>query len=343
MIAGESRGADAPSPFLFVVGCPRSGTTLLQRMLDAHPELAVANDTHFISRAVRVVAPALARGDDAPIDAATERALIDWSIGYRRFGRLGLSDEAIEHARRAESFVEFVAEIYRALAARHGKRWGGEKTPDYVRSLPLLRRLFPRTPIVHIVRDGREVALSLLDWAEVGKGPGRFALWRDEPLATAALWWRWQVASGRRAAANLPADAVHELRYARLVAEPRAELERLAAFLGLGEVDAMLAFHEGKTRRGAGRSAKSSWLPPTPGLRDFERVMAADDLALFELLAGDLLDELGEPRAADPARVAAAALVRRAEDCRERFQAELVARKRKEQPEAQSAEAGVPA
>ncbi|MEM7312453.1 MAG: sulfotransferase, partial [Planctomycetota bacterium] len=58
MIHGNTATNPATSnPFLFVGGCPRSGTTLLQRMLDAHPELAVANDTHFIPRALQKYSP----------------------------------------------------------------------------------------------------------------------------------------------------------------------------------------------------------------------------------------------------------------------------------------------
>jgi hypothetical protein len=321
-----TRASGAPSPFVFVVGCPRSGTTLLQRMLDAHPELAVANDTHFIVRAMRALAPELAGGGEREIPAAMHRELIDWALGYRKFTRLGLPEAAIERAtslREGGTFQEFVSAIYRELAASHGKTLGGEKTPDYVRSLPLLSRLFPATRILHIVRDGRDVALSTLQWARDGKGPGRFSLWREQPVAVCALWWRWQVGSGRRAAASLSPNALFELRYEALVSAPRAVLDDTAGFLGIGGVEAMIAFHEGKTRAAHGRSAKSAWLPPTPGLRDFRRQMAARDLSLFELLAGDLLAELGYPLVAAPADER---LKKLAADCAERWHEELARR-----------------
>ena len=51
------------------------------------------------------------------------------------------------------------------------KELAGEKTPDYVRNLPLLFSLFPRAKTIHIIRDGRDVALSTLKWASVKKGP----------------------------------------------------------------------------------------------------------------------------------------------------------------------------
>lgn len=326
--AGAAPGAEAP--FVFVVGCPRSGTTLLQRMLDAHPDLAVANDTHFVPRAVQAVAPELARGEVDDVPPERHRALIDWARSYRRFARLGLAGAAAERAAAEPTYPRFVAAVYRELAAAHGKRLGGEKTPDYVRALPLLHRLCPGTRIVHLVRDGRDVALSILEWARAGKGPGRFALWREEPLATAALWWRWQTGCGRRDGAALPPGALHEVRYEALVAEPERALAGVAGFLGLDAVEAMLAYYVGKSRARPGRSAKSAWLPPTPGLRDFAREMEPEALALVELLAGDLLAELGYRLASAPAERARPDLGARAGSCRARFEEELARRARKE-------------
>lgn len=325
----------APSPFVFVVGCPRSGTTLLQRMLDAHPALAVANDTHFIARAMQAVLPALANGGAGEIPPDRQRALIDWACGYHRFARLKLPDAAVSRAAQAETFPAFVTAIYRELAAMHGKALGGEKTPDYVRSLPLLHWLFPEAKVLHIIRDGRDVALSAMEWAHSGKGPGRFALWQEQPLAVCALWWRWQVGSGHVAAAGLPPGVLLELRYESLVRDARGELGRIADFLGIGQVDAMLGFHEGKTRHGTMLSAKSAWLPPTAGLRDFSSHMTPSDQALFELLAGDLLGELGYAPSAPRAELERAETLALASQCRQAWQQERALGSRRSEERAQ--------
>ncbi len=285
------------NPFVFVVGCPRSGTTLLQRMLDHHPELAVANDTHFIPRAVEREAPEqLAEIERGRVPPLTER-VVDAVVVYHRFERLGVpAAEARLLARGCRDLGEFAGRLYTRFAQQRGKRLGGEKTPDYVRRLPLLAGLFPRARVVHIVRDGRDVALSLLDWATPGKGPGRLELWERHPVAACALWWRWQVQSGREAARQGRSGPYHEVSYEALVADPERELTRIAAFLGIPMHPAMLEFHRGKPTSGAGGSAKSQWLPPTAGLRDWRRQLPAEDVALFEALAGDLLDELGLSR-----------------------------------------------
>jgi hypothetical protein len=71
----------------------------------------------------------------------------------------------------------------------------------------------------------------------------------------------------------------------------------LCAFLGLPYDEAMLRFHEGRTRAKPGRDAKHAWLPISPGLRDWRCQMPAEDLERFEAAAGGLLDELGYARA----------------------------------------------
>ena len=291
------------NPFLFVVGCPRSGTTLLQRMLDAHPQLAVANDTHFIPRALEAVLPRSSEDETASSNASVLPELVSWVRGYYRSARLGLDDESFQQAAvDAHSYREFVSLLYGQFARKHGKELGGEKTPDYVRHLPLLHRLFPWARSVHLIRDGRDVALSIVEWAcrdGRQKGPAKLALWREEPVATSALWWEWQVRSGRRSRSVLPPGTYLEVRYETLVADPEATLRSVVNFLGLPFSGRMLSFNDGKVRHEEGLSAKKAWLPPTPGLRDWQTQMKPKDVELFEALAGDLLSELDYPRSSE--------------------------------------------
>ena len=306
MRSDESRTPPAGrNPYVFVVGCPRSGTTLLQRMLDSHPRLAVANDTHFIPR---VLHKAGLEGNPA-----LTPDLVEQVRSYRRFPRLGLPDGAVERAAgRAGAYADFISALYDEFADLHDKPFGGEKTPDYARNLPMLSELFPQARFVHIVRDGRDVALSTLQWANENKGPGRLALWNEEPVATCALWWKRNVSCGCTDGAQMGSSRYFELRYEDLVDSPEPILRRLATFLGLDFDTRMITFHEGKTR--PGRSAKSAWLPVTTGLRDWRTQMPERDVELFEALAGDLLAELGYERATAPTSPA----VRRVADrCRD--------------------------
>ena len=301
------------NPYLFVVGCPRSGTTLLQRMLDHHPRLAVANDSHFIPRAI----------EDVPtgVDPLLTPERVEWVRNYHRFYRLDLPDSAVSTAAAtSRTYRQFVSRLYTAYARRRGKPLAGEKTPDYVRHLPRLHALFPWVKTIHIVRDGRDVVLSALDWARDDKGPGRFELWRIEPVAVCALWWRWQVSTGRRDGAALGPVHYREVRYEVMVARPEEVLRDLAAFLDLPFAPEMLAYHQGKARYEPGLDAKKAWLPPTAGLRDWRSQMAERDVELFEALAGDLLSSLGYERSVD---VISPAIAKLAERCQHWWRSEI--------------------
>ena len=298
-----------PNPFLFIVGCPRSGTTLLQRMLDQHPELAVANDSHFIP---------------VPLRRAKEKTSLPLSAdivnkvrSYRRFHRLRLTDSQIAQAAAgAVTYADFVGALYDQYAMERGKRLGGEKTPDYCKRIALLHGLFPEAKFVHIVRDGRDVALSAMQWANGKKGPGRFHLWQEQPVAVCALWWSKMVAAGRREGARLGPELYREIRYEELVARPDVVLRGVTDFLGLAYAGRMLEFHRGKQRFASSLSAKAAWQPVTAGLRDWRRDMEPRSIALFDALAGDLLADLGYEPAPETIDEKTAAL---AERCRQEW------------------------
>jgi hypothetical protein len=277
------------NPYLFIVGCPRSGTTLLQRMLDHHPLLAVANEARFML--------GLAEDRSEETDPPLTRELVEWVRGYPRFPRLGLSPTTVSDAAgKAHTYSQFVSALYSEYGKLQGKTIAGEKTARYVRFLPRLYALFPCVKIIHLIRDGRDVALSALQWARKDKGPGRILLWREEPVAVCALWWQWQVMTGRGSGADLGSKQYYEVRYEDLINEPEETLRELTAFLELPFAPEMLAYHEGKARFDSGLSAKKAWLPPTRGLRDWRTQMRQRDVELFEAIAGDLLSALGYER-----------------------------------------------
>jgi hypothetical protein len=293
----SSEALRATNPYVFVVGCPRSGTTLLRVMLDQHPQLAVTNDAAFIVKTIRNVYPQLkkrriSRGYSPPMTAE----VVDYLLQSHRIDSMGLTESQLrEMAGRCETYTAFVAAVYDQYARLHGKSLAGDKTPDYARRLPMLHAMFPQARIIHIIRDGRDVALSTREWvASEPKGPCNFALWNQHPMGTIALWWRWLVNSGRRDGAALGPALYHEIRYESLLANSEAALRELTDFLELPFAEQMLRYHE-KSQLPA-LPNKRHRLPPTPGLRDWPSQMTSNDVELFELLAGDLLSELGYSR-----------------------------------------------
>jgi hypothetical protein len=164
------------------------------------------------------------------------------------------------------------------------------------------------------------VCLSVLNWYHADQTAGRYRTWAQDPVVTTALWWERKVRFGREAARSLPPDLYYEIGYERLTHQPAEECARLCAFLGVPYDERMLRFHEGRTKAAPGLDAKTAWLPVTPGLRNWRTQMPAEDQERFEAAVGDLLDELGYPRAfPEPSPEAA----RRAAHIREEFTEEL--------------------
>ena len=274
-------------------------------MLDNHPQLMVANDTHFITRAAKRVLPKEPRPLLTP-------DLLEAVLSYRRFYRMGLDETEVNAAaENCRDYATFVGRLYTLRGQKKQKPLSGEKTPDFCRKIPVLHTLFPKARFVHIIRDGRDTALSTLNWATANKGPGKWPLWNEDPVGTCALWWRWQAGTGQRDGWILGHDHYLQVKYENLVAEPENELRTIASFLGIPYSDAMANYHAGKTRHAPGLSAKSAWLPPVKNLRDWLTDMPAEDIEVFEGIAGGLLRETGYSLSGNPPSDAASSRVRR--------------------------------
>jgi len=290
----------AETPFPFIVGCERSGTTLLRLMLDAHPALAIPPESYFVIRLhrnrSRIEGPGGAIDRDRLLRELSES---EW------FRRWELPEAAVHLALQAPTpdgldFAEAMRRVFGAYAARRGKPRYGDKTPAYVLRIRALAGLFPESRFVHLIRDGRDVALSL---AEMPWGPG--------DRVDSALHWRDRVRRGMAAGRSLGPNRYLELRYERLVAEPAATLRDVAGFLKLEFDQAMLRHHESATPP-EGAIHQRSAEPPVPGVRDWRRDMPAGELEAVEAVAGDLLSELGYERAVPDPSPKAMAEARRA-------------------------------
>jgi sulfotransferase family protein len=288
-------------PFPFVVARGRSGTTLLRAILDAHPDLAIPGESHFaVSFGER------RREFERPGGFATEPFLRDllrhW--GFRRW-ELPEQDVRAAFDETPPSNVADGIRLAFALYARsRGKPRYGDKTPGFVLHIGMLAELFPEARFVHLIRDGRDVALSYLD-TDFGVAT----------LTDAAIYWERFVRAGRAAGNALGPGRYLEVRYEDLVADVERTTVRVCEHIDLPFDPAMLRYFERSASLDGLSHAEHHQnisLPPTSGLRDWRTQMAPADVALFEALAGDLLTELGYERATERAGVRAAALAARA-------------------------------
>src|SRR4051794_2622998 len=145
---------ELPRP-IFVLGCPRSGTTLLQLMLHAHPRIAIPPETRFLMAAYD------ARHDFGDLTREANRlALARWIVTTKksRFADLGLDGEQVvdEIVAGPPTLGSALGIVLRAYSTRFGKvRWG-DKRPGYFQRIPALLRMFPDAQIVQLIRDGRD-------------------------------------------------------------------------------------------------------------------------------------------------------------------------------------------
>lgn len=230
------------TPPFFIVGCGRSGTTLLQSLLSAHSRIAVTPETHFMKRAEREGA----RRRKAPADFdAFWRDLMAWS----RFREMGVEPAHVLARIEAQGTRDFRT-VFAAMLETYGEMTGkprvGEKTPGHYQYIDMIFDWFPDTRIVAIRRDPRDVVASHLaaPWVTDQMAPGRLRApfirrLRAFHVAERALLWR-------RANDEILADAetdprVHMVVYEDLVVRPEQELRRICDFLGESYEPGMLA------------------------------------------------------------------------------------------------------
>ena len=277
---------------MIVLGVRRSGTTLLRVMLDRSRELAVPDESYFV--------PQLARRHRTPVDPAAFLddlrrlpTLVEWQLSpasVQAFLRPGMTTG------------DAIAAVFAAYAAERDKTRWGDKTPLYMQHLDVLERLFPDALYVHLIRDGRDAALSFLS---VPDGLMTEGWGHPRDAVGFACQWATEVAAARALGARV-GERYRELRYEALVADPEGELRAVCAFAGV-EFDAAMLDYVGRTD--SARKAHQQRLnePPRLGVRNWRTEMGETDRDAFEEVAGALLAELGyevELRGAARARLA---------------------------------------
>ena len=293
----RSRRADRQrEPAVFIVGMNRSGTTLLRMMLDAHPQLTIPPETHFVPDLIKAVRE----------PGATPEAALEAMKSAREWGDFGFSDEEMLARLRALPKLKpgaAVRTFYEAYMAQQGKPRWGEKTPTYVQKMKLIQRALPEARFIHVIRDGRDVALSVLDRTV-----------RELTAGDVARRWHKKITKAREDAPEL--EHYTEVRYEDLIMRTEPVLRELAEFCDLPWDDAMLSYYERSGERlkemaralpGDGRAKELSverrmkthemtTKPPSADrVARWRTQMSTDQRVEFEEIAGELLAQLGYP------------------------------------------------
>jgi hypothetical protein len=278
-------------PPLLILGVRRSGTTLLRVMLDRHSQLAVPDETYFVPQ----LADRHLRRVEADDFLEDVRRVVDWDLPL---------DKLRARLRDGMPVGEAIGVVYAVYAKEQGKPRWGDKTPMYMQNLRLLERLFPDARFVHLIRDGRDAALSFL---AMPRGVMTESWMQPRSTADFACQWRTEVAAARRLGARA-GERYLEVRYEEVVDDAAGVLRRVCTFAGL-EYEPDMSNYAGNVDVSAKPHQQRLLQPPTRGVRDWRAEMSAADVTAFEHVAGDLLRELGyeaaqAPDAAGRARVA---------------------------------------
>lgn len=201
---------------VFAGGCPRSGLTLLRRLVEPHSRIHCGPDTGL--------PPAIA---------------MQWQAFASQLGDLHASDFGLGAEDMRRAMAELLTGLFDTPLAADPRKVLIEKTSLNVAAFEQLGRMLPGAKFIHVVRDGRDVAASLLerDWRDANGQPHPHVSRPDAALK----YWGDLTGIGLRAERAL-AGRIHRVRYEDLVKRPKPTLTALTDFLGLKYEPAMLHF-----------------------------------------------------------------------------------------------------
>jgi hypothetical protein len=279
--ARSSSRSKAP---VFVLGCGRSGTKLLYHTLLSAGGFAVY---HAESNAFNLIGLRFGNLDKAE----NRRAMLDHWLRSKLFYRSGLTREEIEPRilNECHNAGDFLRILMETIARKQGvERWA-ESTPLHMLYLPLIKRLIPSAIVIHIIRDGRDVAVSLNRIGWIKPLP-----WdKKRKLLAPALFWKWIVGKGRTYGKKMPSDYL-EVHFEDVVQKPRETMARIGEFIEHDlDYDRIQQNAQGTLKdpnssfRGDGAEKEAN------PIDRWKALLSAAEVAQVESVIGELLQETG--------------------------------------------------
>lgn len=279
-MTGASCRKTAP---VFVLGCPRSGTTLLYHMLLSAGGFAVYRSE---SNVFNLLVPRF-RGMRS---AADRQELLDVWLRSKLFRVSGLDAREISAKIMAECHGggDFLRILMQEVARQQGVGRWADCTPEHLLHMEEIKRQIPDALFIHIIRDGRDVALSYAK-----QGWSHPLPWdRHDRVGVAGLYWEWLVRQGREQGQRIGAD-YQEVRFEELIANPQETLSRLGLFINHDlDYDRIRCAGIGSVSKPNSSFAGQSEGTFNPVAR-WKTKMSPKQIADFEGLVGDSLLELG--------------------------------------------------
>ncbi|HEY0872607.1 MAG TPA: sulfotransferase [Vicinamibacterales bacterium] len=267
-----------PKPLL-IMGSPRSGTTFLSQMVNRFFDFHISRDNGTLLRFHRLLRNYEPLADDANLRRLIRDLYQDHFFTSRiRQRGMGLSEDELFRRVRTRTYGGLIEAVFQANAEQHGKRHWGYKRASFGRVKGnYVDDLFPEARFVHIIRDARDVVLSMRNTPKV---------LLERSWHFAAVDWVSHVETGRRIGRSLGPDRYLELRYETLMADPVNTMLTIFEFAGSGP--------DGDTRAQKLRN-EIGGLIKANNVEKWRRMMPSPALRRVERVAGPLLGTLGYP------------------------------------------------
>jgi len=268
---------------LFIAGCARSGTTMLGDIVGAHPQCLCTPESQFVIYALRKI--------DRPLEEIKLGDVYKRIQRYYRYKFWGieLNDHSLIQQDGKHAYPKLIERLVRLYGKKIGKPefsiWA-DHTPNHIKYIRTLFTLFPQAKLVHLVRDGRAVAASIipLDW-----GPNT--------IVSAAHWWMEYLSFGLAAESHWGPDRILRMRYEDILAEPEKHLQMICRFVGIDYQHKMLL---GGGFRIPHYTAKQHPLvgqrPDSSRINAWRKTLSRREIEIFEILTSELLTYLSYPR-----------------------------------------------
>lgn len=264
---------------IFIGGCDRSGTTLLGAMLGAHPDCVCVPESQFKEK--------LLRWEPAP-DLETVHHFLTHHWRFKLW-EMPIALEEIAAAYGEKKVSEIMLRLVQLYGQKVGLNGGSiwvDHTPHNIRQVRMLREIWPQAKFLHIVRDGRAVAASVLplDW-----GPNS--------IVEAAHFWIENTAYGLAAEQAFGPEVIMRVKYEELVQNPEQVMQRVAAFAGLNYLPEMCEGNGFITPRySVGQHQLVGKRPDPSRINTWTKILSKRQCEIFEHFSEDFLDYLGYPR-----------------------------------------------
>lgn len=246
---------------IFIGGEGRSGTTLMRAMLNNHPKIACGPETHFLN--------------DPDFQNLYNQIVAKYSH------RIVEYDPSPEHA-VSEMYAAMISSFFSKYARAHSKSRWADKTPHNVKSIDFLLKVFQgKMKFIHMIRDGRDVAASILEMD-----------WGPNTIEDAAYRWKEIITNSRK---HLGQDYFFELKYEDLVMDTENSLRRICAFVSERFHPSMLQYYKNDTLGGNKESSYLQIRKPVYGkaIGRWKQDLTKGQIKSFMKIAGDIIELLG--------------------------------------------------